>query len=56
MKWNKRGLDKRYSQEWERQQAEIRLLTEFHQAGRNFGEGFSVDDLLKEFKLGDNHD
>lgn len=40
------------SDEWNRQQAEIRLLTELTRAERNFGKGYTAKELLDEFDLG----
>ena len=42
--------------EWQRRQAEIRLLTELHQAEREFGDGEDIDVFAKKYGLGEPDD
>ena len=37
--------------EWQRKQAEIRLLTELNQAEQNFGEGKDIDEFAQKYQL-----
>lgn len=39
--------------EWQRNRAEIWLLTELNNAERDFGEGEDIDEFARKYKLGD---
>ena len=42
--------------EWQRRQAEIRLLTELNEAELSFGEGEDIDVFAQKYKLGEFND
>ena len=39
--------------EWQRREAEVRLLTELHHAEQEFGEGEDIDTFAKKYGVGD---
>ena len=39
--------------EWQRREAEVRLLTELHHAEREFGNGEDIDVFAKQYGLGE---